>query len=165
LLASFPYQKNVAFLHTDTSILPRNRRAWASWKYRLSASGASVTSCMNILQHIHSPCVQRFLNAETLIDPSKIVRRLVYEHPVFTSRRMGAQMRYGELLDANRTSYCGAYWGNGFHEDGVVSALAVCNKLEGRVQGLPVGKSSADLGPASRLPASIAAEMSVECPC
>ncbi len=162
LLASFPYQKSHAVLHTDDSILPLNRRAWASWNYRLPGrghldprwaygppqgsgddacgtggkgeAGATVTYCMNILQHLRSRYVFNVtLNSDDRIDPAKVLRRFDYEHPVFTARRASAQARHGELLDANRTSFCGAYWGNGFHEDGVVSALAVCQKLEGKI--------------------------------
>jgi predicted NAD/FAD-binding protein len=85
---------------------------------------------MNILQHIRSKHTFNVtLNAESLIDPAKILGRFVYEHPVFTSKRSAAQARHGELLNVNRTSYCGAYWRNGFHEDGVVSAIAVCEAL------------------------------------
>jgi predicted NAD/FAD-binding protein len=134
ILGEFPYERNVALLHTDTAVLPRIRRAWASWNARIPASGeshATVTYCMNILQHLHSRhvfCVT--LNGEQSVDPARVIGRFVYEHPVFTARRDVAQARQHELLNANRSSYCGAYWRNGFHEDGVVSALAVCEALD-----------------------------------
>lgn len=133
VLSAFPYVRSVAVLHTDETLLPRARRAWASWNYRLredAAAGASVTYNMNILQKIRSRrtfCVT--LNDESRIGGEHVLRRFEYEHPVFTSQRAAAQARHGELLNANRTSYCGAYWRNGFHEDGVVSALAVVDAL------------------------------------
>jgi predicted NAD/FAD-binding protein len=133
ILSKFPYERNVAVLHTDTSLLPRKRRAWASWNYRLGgddAAPASVTYNMNILQRLrarHTFCVT--LNDESRIDPVKVLRRFEYHHPVFTTQRAAAQARHGELLNVNRTSFCGAYWRNGFHEDGVVSALAIVDAL------------------------------------
>lgn len=134
VLGAIPYERNTAVLHTDTSVLPRNRRAWASWNYQVRADRAdhaTVTYNMNILQHLksrHVFCVS--LNSDELIDPAKVLRSFVYHHPVFTTHRAAAQQRHGELLTARRTSYCGAYWGNGFHEDGVNSALAVCRAVE-----------------------------------
>lgn len=133
LLRSFPYQRNTAVLHTDTALLPRSRRAWASWNYLVAAARntlATVTYCMNILQHIESRHVFSVsLNSEDRIDPRKVLGQWVYEHPVFDMRRAAAQSRHHEVIDVNHTSFCGAYWRNGFHEDGVVSALAVCRKL------------------------------------
>lgn len=136
LLSAFPYERNVAVLHTDISMLPRTRRAWASWNYRVQegesdTASASVTYNMNILQGIRSQntfCVT--LNDESRIAPDKVLRRFEYQHPVFTTRRSAAQARHGQLLGRNRSSFCGAYWGNGFHEDGVNSALAVVNALD-----------------------------------
>lgn len=130
LLSAFPYERNEAVLHTDTSVMPRRRRAWASWNYHLDSQStpkATVTYDMNILQHIQSK--HEFLvtlNESERISPSKVLRRFVYHHPVFTVDRKAAQERHAELIDHHRTSFCGAYWGNGFHEDGVNSALAVC---------------------------------------
>jgi len=156
LLGSFPYERNVAVLHTDTTLLPRRRRAWASWNYRLPHSDstqATVTYCMNILQHLQSRhvfCVT--LNSETNIDPSKILARFIYEHPVYTVRRAAAQRRQAQLINVNRTSYCGAYWGNGFHEDGVVSALDVAQELcaaRWHPAHLPAGKWRSEREPIS----------------
>ncbi len=133
ILSAFPYERNVAVLHTDVSLLPRTRRAWASWNYRLHGDDscpASVTYNMNILQGIRSHntfCVT--LNDESRIAPERVLRRFEYHHPVFTTQRRSAQARHAELLISNCTSFCGAYWRNGFHEDGVVSALAVVNAL------------------------------------
>ena len=140
VLSAFPYEPNVAVLHTDTSVLPRSRRAWAAWNYHvpLQPTGqATVTYNMNILQGLqsrHTFCVT--LNEEAAIDPNKVLAKQVYHHPVFTSRRREAQKRHPELINANRTSFCGAYWGNGFHEDGVNSARAVCAALPGGRESL-----------------------------
>lgn len=135
ILSALPYERNSVVLHTDTSLLPRSQRAWASWNYRLEEDAdapASVTYNMNLLQGIrsqHTFCVT--LNDASRIDPGRVLRRFEYDHPVFTTRRTAAQARHRELLNANRTSYCGAYWRNGFHEDGVNSALAVVHALQG----------------------------------
>ena len=136
LLGAFPYEPNMAVLHTDVSVLPRRRRAWVAWNYHIRADHpekAVVTYNMNLLQGLRSKrvfCVT--LNGEDEIAPDSILRRIEYQHPIYTTRRKAVQRRHEELLDANRTSFCGAYRGNGFHEDGVVSALAVCRALEAR---------------------------------
>jgi len=133
LLGAFPYEKNIATLHTDISVLPRQRRAWGCWNYhspREDSGKASVTYNMNMLQGLAAKetyCVT--LNGEAAIEPSKIIRTIHYEHPIFTVERSAAQLRHAELLGSNRSSFCGAYWGNGFHEDGVNSAIAVVEKL------------------------------------
>lgn len=143
LLRAFPYEANIAVLHTDTSLLPRQRRAWASWNYRIPAqttNRATVTYNMNELQHIRSKhvfCVT--LNDADAIDSDKVVAQFRYSHPVFTAQRLGAQRRHHELIRANRTSFCGAYWGHGFHEDGVNSALAVCSAFERASQAVEQG--------------------------
>lgn len=129
LLVRFPYQRNSAVLHTDESVMPRCRQAWASWNYHLPADGtdaATVTYDMTRLQRLGTK--QRVfvtLNADERIHPDRILQRMVYHHPVFSSGRGAVQRRHGELLNHHGASFCGAYWGNGFHEDGVVSALAV----------------------------------------
>lgn len=133
ILREFPYSRNHAVLHTDESVLPRQRRAWASWNYHIPAvprQRPTVTYCMNILQHL--PCHQTVcvtLNPAGGIDPSRVLGEYDYAHPIFTTTRAAAQARHGELIRRRRTSYCGAYWGNGFHEDGVNSALAVCSRF------------------------------------
>jgi len=133
VLAEFPYSTNVAVLHTDTRVLPSNPRAWASWNYHVRADRpdqSTLTYHMNMLQGIDAPA--QFLvtlNEEDVIDPARVLGKFDYEHPIFTTRRAAAQRRHGELIRQQRLSYCGAYWGNGFHEDGVVSALAVCERF------------------------------------
>ncbi|MFN0018655.1 MAG: NAD(P)/FAD-dependent oxidoreductase [Pirellulaceae bacterium] len=133
LLSKFPYQRNSAVLHTDESVMPRSQRAWASWNYHLpadNADSATVTYDMTRLQRLGTK--QRVfvtLNADERIHPDRILQRMVYHHPIFHAGRGSAQRRHGELLDHHGASFCGAYWGNGFHEDGVVSALAACRAL------------------------------------
>lgn len=134
LLGAFPYQKNMAVLHTDEAVLPRRRKAWASWNYQISKKGprqaATVTYNMNILQRLPTQTTFNVtLNSEDLIDPSRIIDRFVYHHPIYSTQRRAVQQRHGEVINQNRTSFCGAYWRNGFHEDGVVSAMAVCRAL------------------------------------
>lgn len=129
ILGAIPYADNNVVLHTDSRLLPRRKRAWASWNYRLGQAAhlpASVTYNMNILQGLDSPttfCVS--LNQEELIDPAKILARFTYSHPQYSLAGMEAQSHWGELSGANHSHFCGAYWGNGFHEDGVTSALRV----------------------------------------
>jgi predicted NAD/FAD-binding protein len=134
LLGEFPYEENTAVLHTDETVLPQRRRAWASWNYRVRndwpGSAATVTYNMNILQSLTTRHTYNVtLNSNDDIDPGRIIDRFVYHHPIYTTRRRAAQQRHTELINQNRTSFCGAYWGYGFHEDGVNSALAVCRGL------------------------------------
>jgi predicted NAD/FAD-binding protein len=136
LLGAIPYQSNEAVLHTDRSLLPRRRRAWASWNYHLDAGMAgrcTVTYHMNRLQSLRADrefCVT--LNRTAAIDPEQIIRRMQYAHPVYTPAGVAAQARHHEISGRNRTHYCGAYWGWGFHEDGVKSALRVVREIGAR---------------------------------
>ncbi|MPQ68722.1 MULTISPECIES: FAD-dependent oxidoreductase [unclassified Pseudomonas] len=130
ILGALPYADNEVVLHTDTRLLPDRRLAWASWNYRLGGEGqrpAAVTYNMNILQGIESDttfCVS--LNQGTEINPLKILARYTYAHPQYSLNAVAAQNRWEELYGDQHTYYCGAYWANGFHEDGVTSALRVC---------------------------------------
>jgi predicted NAD/FAD-binding protein len=130
ILSAIPYQANDVVLHTDARLLPKHKRAWSSWNYHLTAteqSHAVLTYDMNILQGLkstHTFCVT--MNHTAAIDPSKILRQFSYSHPVFTLAGMQAQQRWHEINGTNHTWFCGAYWRNGFHEDGVASALRVC---------------------------------------
>jgi predicted NAD/FAD-binding protein len=140
ILEAFVYQENEAVLHTDTSLLPRNPLAWASWNYHLlvdrpQPNRAIVTYNMNLLQGLTTRkvyCVT--LNHSDVIDPAKTLRRITYHHPVFTEAAIRAQARHGEISGQHRTHFCGAYWGYGFHEDGVRSGLRVCNELGRRLE-------------------------------
>jgi len=136
VLGALPYRENEVILHTDTRLLPRNRRAWSSWNYlRLQCNQpATLTYNMNILQGLSAPetfCVT--LNHTAGINPHRILGRFSYAHPVFTLQGVQAQGRWAEI-NGGRTWYCGAYWQNGFHEDGVASALRVVEGI--RVAGV-----------------------------
>ena len=134
VLGKFQYQPNEAILHTDKSLMPKRRRAWAAWNYHIPAYSqerVAVTYNMNILQGIKAPatfCVT--LNHALAIRSDKIIKRFQYSHPVFTPESIQAQKRHAEINGAYRTYYCGAYWRNGFHEDGVVSALSALQHFE-----------------------------------
>jgi predicted NAD/FAD-binding protein len=127
VLGAIRYQRNEVALHTDTRVLPKRRLAWAAWNYHVvegAAERVAVTYHMNILQRIQSPTpLLVTLNMTDRIDPSRILRQMSYEHPVFTREAVAAQTRQAEINGADRAYFCGAYWRFGFHEDGVVSAL------------------------------------------
>lgn len=141
VLGAIEYQKNEAVLHTDTSLMPRRRLAWAAWNYHIPAVAGmpkgrvALTYNMNILQSLKAPvqfCVT--LNHRQAIDPDKIIRVINYSHPIFTERAVAAQKRHRDINGARRTYFCGAYWRYGFHEDGVLSAM---NALEHFREDLP----------------------------
>ena len=129
ILGSLPYQKNLALLHTDSSILPKKKITWSSWNYLLSGDQSkpvTLTYNMNILQSLKSKTnFLVTLNSNGDVDKSKIIKTLVYHHPLFTVKGVKAQKEKNKISGVNNTFYCGAYWGNGFHEDGVNSALDV----------------------------------------
>ncbi|MBP2674149.1 MAG: hypothetical protein H6Q84_989 [Deltaproteobacteria bacterium] len=133
ILSAIPYQENRVALHTDTSLLPARRKAWAAWNYlvpRERKGAASVTYDMNVLQGLSAPVEFLVtLNCDERIDPGKILRKVTYHHPVYSPAGFAAQARNAEISGVRRTWYCGAYWGFGFHEDGVNSALAACRRL------------------------------------
>jgi predicted NAD/FAD-binding protein len=133
LLSAIPYQPNEVVLHTDERLMPRSRRAWSSWNVHLDddgANGACLTYWMNRLQPLQA---QRnyfvTLNRTDRIRPEHILRVEQFSHPIFGVHSFAAQARHGELIDHRAISYCGAYWGNGFHEDGVQSALRIVERL------------------------------------
>jgi predicted NAD/FAD-binding protein len=133
VLSSFAYQANDTVLHTDTNVLPSYRRAWAAWNYWIpekEKSNVAVTYNMNILQGLAAPevfCVS--LNMTDQIDPKKILGRFVYDHPVYTQTAVSAQNEWQNISGKDRLHFCGAYWGFGFHEDGVKSGLRVAASL------------------------------------
>lgn len=138
VLGAISWQRNEVVLHSDRRWLPVRERAWASWNYRLSGqdrASACVTYNMNILQGLPegSPLFCVTLNPDTPIDERFVWRRFVYEHPLFNPDSWRAQARRTEINGLRRTWFCGAYWYNGFHEDGVRSALDV-------VQGIAAGE-------------------------
>lgn len=138
VLGDIGWQRNEVVLHGDRRWLPLRERAWASWNYRLSAqdmASACVTYNMNILQGLpkEAPLFCVTLNPETPVDERYVWQRFVYDHPLFNPKSWRAQARRGEINGQQRSWFCGAYWYNGFHEDGVHSALDV-------VKGIAAGE-------------------------
>lgn len=134
ILNAIPYQQNTIFLHHDVSMMPKRKLAWAAWNYHVTnpdSEQVAVTYNMNILQNLKSkdPLLVT-LNHTKFINPAKVIKRLKYMHPVYTLAGAAAQARHAEISGKNRTGFAGAYWRNGFHEDGVVSALEAINHFE-----------------------------------
>ncbi|RKF15710.1 FAD-dependent oxidoreductase [Alginatibacterium sediminis] len=134
VLSQLKYQNNEVVLHTDVSLLPKRRAAWAAWNYGLngdSTSAAAVTYNMNILQGLDekAPTFCVTLNQTQSIDPSKILRSFNYAHPMFNHQSIQAQQQRNLICGKSNTHFAGAYWYNGFHEDGVRSALDVCQRF------------------------------------
>lgn len=134
ILGALPFQKNDVILHTDDSMMPKRKLAWASWNYHIpqrKSDTAMLTYNMNILQNFHDApeTILVTLNRSQEIDPSKVLSKYSYAHPVFTLDGIKAQQRHAEISGQNRSHYCGAYWFNGFHEDGVNSALRVVKQF------------------------------------
>lgn len=132
VLSAIPFQMNDVVLHTDEKLMPKKKIAWAAWNYHIPqrhSEHAMVTYNMNILQNFDDApeTILLTLNRSQEIAPSKIIKQYQYAHPVFTLDGMVAQSRHSDISNHNRTHFCGAYWLNGFHEDGVKSALKVCS--------------------------------------
>jgi len=133
ILGAMPYQENETVLHTDARLLPKRRKAWAAWNAFVPADpGAecTVSYCMNLLQSLRSP--EPFvvtLNRSADIAPEKIIAKMRYQHPVFDHASVAAKARRGEINGVNRTWFAGAYWGFGFHEDGLRSGLEVAQAI------------------------------------
>lgn len=133
ILGAITYQANETVLHSDRAILPRNRKAWAAWNAYIPSSAdgqCTVSYCMNLLQGIDSP--EPFvvsLNRTADINPAKIIARMAYAHPLYSHRSVAAQTRRAEISGQRHTHYAGAWWGWGFHEDGMRSAVAVAGEL------------------------------------
>lgn len=147
VLGAIAYQHNEAVLHTDSRLMPRRRRAWAAWNYHLLRDPAandgrvSLSYNMNILQGIKAPVdFLVTLNHRDAIDPDRVIARFDYEHPVFDPAAVAAQHRHREINGNGNRYFCGAYWRNGFHEDGVVSALQAVQHFRDDLRlGLQIG--------------------------
>jgi predicted NAD/FAD-binding protein len=144
ILSELPYSENDVVLHTDTRLLPKRQRAWSSWNYRLKSLNdqATLTYNMNILQGFDCPetfCVT--LNDTASIDPKKILGEYRYAHPQFTIAGIAAQQRWEEINGPRNTWFCGAYWRNGFHEDGLFSGNRVADAILAKrglaIKGVP----------------------------
>jgi uncharacterized protein len=133
VLGALEYQANEAVLHTDAALLPRNRRAWAAWNAyvpRDPDAPCTVSYCMNLLQGLDAPePLVVSLNRSAAIDPGRMLRRMTYHHPVYTPASVAARARQGEIQGRRRTWFAGAYWGWGFHEDGIRSGYAAADAL------------------------------------
>ncbi|MFY0641515.1 MAG: FAD-dependent oxidoreductase [Bermanella sp.] len=134
ILGALPFQKNDVYLHTDASMMPKRKLAWASWNYHIpqrKSDTAMLTYNMNMLQNFDDApeTILVTLNRSQEIDPNKVIAKYSYAHPVFTLDGIKAQNRHNEISGQNRSHYCGAYWFNGFHEDGVNSALRVVKQF------------------------------------
>ena len=133
ILGAIRYQDNETILHHDASVLPQDRKAWAAWNAHISDAAdrqCTVSYCMNILQGMQSP--EPFivsLNQRGRIDPAKILAVMHYQHPVYSHEMIRAQRRRHEINGHNRSWFCGAYWGFGFHEDGFRSGHEVAQAL------------------------------------
>ena len=134
VLGAMSYQSNDTVLHTDATLLPRSRKAWAAWNAFIPAGAGeacTVSYCMNLLQGFTSP--DPFvvtLNRSEAIDPRRILRRMSYRHPVYTHASVAAQTRKSEIQGRRRVWFAGAYWGWGFHEDGMRSAVELTHDFE-----------------------------------
>jgi len=134
ILSAMQYSENSVVLHTDKKLLPQREKAWASWNYQLSQDrnkAASVTYNMNILQGIksqHTFCVT--LNQKDDIDPNSILKEFTYHHPIFSADSIAAQQQRNKICGIKQTHFAGAYWHNGFHEDGVRSAVEVAKRFD-----------------------------------
>lgn len=134
ILGAMKYQMNNVLLHTDRRLMPKRQRAWASWNFLAANPGDESLPCltysMNILQQLDSPQpILVSLNANHRVAEDKIIQRFQYAHPVFNKHSVEAQQRRAEICGLDNIHYCGAYWYNGFHEDGVRSALDVCARF------------------------------------
>lgn len=133
VLECFRVSNNEAVLHTDITVLPKRQAAWASWNYRIpveAGAPATLTYDMNRLQNLD--CHERYLvtlNSTDRLNPEKILRRMNYQHPLYTLEAVSAQSRWVEISGVNGVHFCGAYWLNGFHEDGYKSALRVAQAM------------------------------------
>ncbi len=129
ILGAIGFQDNTVVLHSDPSVMPKHKGAWAAWNYHLDGGGSeqvTVSYWMNRLQHIDTPTpLLVTLNQDDRIDPAKVHARLNYAHPVFDTPAVAAQARRGEINGQRQTWYCGAWWRYGFHEDGCASAVDV----------------------------------------
>jgi uncharacterized protein len=147
ILGAIPYQENDVVLHTDSALLPRRRKAWAAWNAlvpRQPGAPCTVSYCMNLLQGIDSPHpIVVTLNRSDAIDPAKVLRRLRYHHPLYTHAAVAAQQRRAEIQGVDRVWFAGAYWGWGFHEDGLRSAVEVAQGLGARWTAAPAAAVAA----------------------
>ncbi len=160
ILSAFPYQQNQATLHTDASLLPRRKRAWASWNYlvpRDASLPVAITYDLSRLQgHQTSTPICLTLNRGIEAAATSMLQSFTFHHPLYEPRSLAAQARHDEINGQRNTYFCGAYWGNGFHEDGVNSALAVGRWFGKSLETCKVASMKAELNTDDSPPCSIA---------
>jgi predicted NAD/FAD-binding protein len=149
ILARFAYQPNRTLLHTDTRLMPRNRRVWSSWNYLASqgveqVDGVSVTYWMNRLQGLET-AKNYFVSLNPLQEPGEgsLIAEMTYHHPVFDAKAMNAQHRLSEIQGRDRLWYTGSYFGYGFHEDALRASVELAERFGVRAPWLSQGKSRA----------------------
>lgn len=137
LLSKFKYQENIALLHSDTSVMPKNKLAWAAWNYVIDYHNKELKPYtvynMNILQGVSKKKDYLInINGEEKVNPNKVIKRIEYMHPIFNVDALKAQFRLPELNEQGPIYYCGSYFRYGFHEDALLSSVNLCEKLLGR---------------------------------
>ncbi|MGL4597021.1 MAG: NAD(P)/FAD-dependent oxidoreductase [Bacteroidia bacterium] len=138
VLSCFKYQANMATVHTDESIMPKSKRAWSSWNYRIIQQRGQITPStiywMNSLQGV-SDRINYFVSIDEQgeVDPKKVIRKIQYEHPLFDVKAIAAQQKLPELNASGPIYFCGSYFRYGFHEDALLSAVNLCNQITGRI--------------------------------
>jgi len=150
ILSAMPYQDNEVVLHTDARLLPVSKKAWAAWNAYVPSDPdkrCTVSYCMNLLQGIDAPQpLIVSLNRSQAVDPCHVLRKIDYRHPVYTHASVAAQSRKAEIQGVRRTWFAGAYWGWGFHEDGMRSAVDVAAALGIRWSGAAAPAKSGPAG-------------------
>ncbi|MDQ3192381.1 MAG: FAD-dependent oxidoreductase [Bacteroidota bacterium] len=137
MLGNFSYQKNIATLHTDSSVMPKNKKTWSSWNYRIESKkgklSPSTVYFMNSLQQVSQN--QNYfvsINDPGNVDPKKTIKEIEYDHPIFTVKAMETQKSLGKLNESGPVFYCGSYFRYGFHEDAFTSSVELCKKILGQ---------------------------------
>ena len=141
VLGAMRYERNEAALHTDASLMPRRKGAWASWNFHLTDDSELPTMSywMNRLQGLDAAeDIFVTLNRTDSLDPEKVLKVIPYEHPIVTHEAVAAQRRWGEVSGADRIHFCGAYWRWGFHEDGCWSAIRACEPIAAETARIPL---------------------------
>ena len=133
IFKNFKYKKNIAYLHTDEVLMPLRKNVWSSWNSILNKENLKencVTYWLNKLQNLQTDKNYFLtLNPITPVDKSKIIKRIEFTHPIYDMQTVNAQKHLSELQGINNTWFCGSYFGYGFHEDGLNSAIDISNKL------------------------------------
>ena len=134
ILQNFSYRANLAVIHTDETVMPKNKNAWSSWNSIISEgkdSKNSLTYWLNLLQNLK--CDQNIflsLNPFLKIQENKILKKVKFTHPYYDQNALGNQNKLNYLQNKNNTLFCGSYFGYGFHEDGIKSSISMIKYLD-----------------------------------